>query len=334
MAFFLLVSAVAASSILLYVFVRIWSGSVALAVWLCVVNVAALSALCMTVETLRRKAAVDRPVRRILSATERMIAGDYAVCLKPLHARGRYDEFDVVAENLNRLAAELSKTEIIRNDFVANVSHEIKAPLAVIRGYAAALRDKALSEDVRREYAGLLVDECARLTVLVTDILKLNKLENREILPECAPVDLGEQIRECIIAKEELFEQKGLELECEIEDVTVRTDGGLLSLIWNNLLSNAVKFTERGDTVSVSCAEENGKAVVRVRDTGCGISPETGAHIFDKFYQGDTSHACEGNGLGLALVKKVIDIVGGEISVESEVGRGSTFTVRLGETAS
>ena len=130
------------------------------------------------------------------------------------------------------------------------------------------------------------------------------------------------------------MDEKGLIPECDLEEVTVVSDADFLEIVWDNLLSNAVKFTESGGKIGVSVRAERGQAVVKISDTGCGISAETGLHIFDKFYQGETSHAQEGNGLGLSLVKKVIDILGGEIAVESEVGKGSTFIVKLkGESA-
>ena len=160
--------------------------------------------------------------------------------------------------------------------------------------------------------------------------MKLNKLENQEIYPNTAEYDLSEQLCECLLMFEDAWEQKGLEIETDIEEnVTVNADEEMLSLVWSNLFSNAVKFTEPGGKVSLSAKSEDDFAIVKVSDTGCGISKETGEHIFEKFYQGDTSHATKGNGLGLALVKRVMDITGGDISVESEEGKGSTFTVKI-----
>lgn len=290
--------------------------------------IAALSLLCAAIDTVRRTLTSGRPAAQILEATDRIASGDFSVRLIPGHPFGRYSDYDKIMANINRMAAELSKTEVLRTDFVADVSHEIKTPLAVIQSYAAALGGE-LPAETRREYAAALASASARLSALVSDILKLNKLENSELRPEAREFDLSESVRACVLGFEDILERKALELACDIDDVRICGDEALLSLVWNNLLSNAVKFTPAGGTVRVSLrAEENG-AVLSVQDTGCGISPETGAHIFDKFYQGDTSHAQEGNGLGLALVKKVIDIVGGEVSVESAPGKGSTFTVRL-----
>lgn len=142
--------------------------------------------------------------------------------------------------------------------------------------------------------------------------------------------DLGEQLRECLLSFESQWETKELEIEADIEeDVTVEADGQLLSLVWNILLSNAIKFTDDGGKISVSLKTSGPMAIVKVADTGCGIDRETGKHIFEKFYQGDTSRATRGNGLGLALVRRVVEIVGGNISVESQVGKGSVFTIEI-----
>ena len=180
------------------------------------------------------------------------------------------------------------------------------------------------------EYAKAITDACRGLASMVTNILKLNKLENQTIYPEAKAYDLGEQLCECLIGFEDEWETKGLEIDTDIEEnIFVKSDPELLSLVWNNLFSNAIKFTDPGGSVSLRLKSEGAYAVIGVSDTGCGISQEAGKHIFEKFYQGDTSHATKGNGLGLALVKRVIDIAGGDIWVSSEIGKGSTFTVKL-----
>ena len=169
---------------------------------------------------------------------------------------------------------------------------------------------------------------------MITNILKLNRLENQQIYPAVKRYNLGEQLAECLLSFERTWETKGIEIEADIaEKVFVESDDELLSLVWNNLFSNALKFTENSGTVSVSLKRAGNYAAVKVSDTGCGISPKVGAHIFETFYQGDTSHATQSNGLGLALVKRVADIVGGDISMESKVGRGSTFTVKIRRAA-
>ena len=174
------------------------------------------------------------------------------------------------------------------------------------------------------------MDAAKKLSTLVTNILKLNKLENQGIVPEGKAFDLSEQLRACALGFEELWEEKGVDFEADIEDdVLVRSDQDMLELVWNNLISNAIKFTPRGGRVFVTLKKEEDLAVATVSDTGCGMDEATLRHIFDKFYQGDTSHAQEGNGLGLALVNRVIQLVGGEVRVQSEPGKGSTFTVLL-----
>ena len=210
------------------------------------------------------------------------------------------------------------------------MSHELKTPLAVIQNYGTLLQQPDLPEEQRLDYARQLTEAARRLASLITNILKLNKLENQQIFPAQQTYDLGEQLCECLLGFEQAWEDKGLDIDTDLEEnVRVTTDAELLSLVWNNLFSNAVKFTGAGGRISLSLRTEGADAVVRVSDTGCGIPPEVGRHIFEKFYQGDPSHAAQGNGLGLALVKRVMDIIGGEISVESVVGKGSSFTVRL-----
>lgn len=294
-------------------------------------NVLLLSLLCTVIDGIRRRFMVDRPVRKIVKAAEQIMKGDFSVRIPPLRGVDDMSGFDVIADYFNQMAEELSGTETLRTDFIANVSHELKTPLAVIQNYGTMLQQPNLPEEKRLEYAKAITDTSRRLANLITNILKLNKLENQQIYPKAETYDLGEQLCECLLAFESAWENKALEIETDIEDgVLVDTDAELLSLVWNNLFSNAIKFTEPHGRVSLSLKSQGDFAVVQVSDTGCGIPSEVGRHIFEKFYQGDTSHATQGNGLGLALVKRVIDIIGGDISVSSEAGKGSTFTVKLG----
>ena len=249
--------------------------------------------------------------------------------LEPVHPYGRYDEYDRIMENLNKMAAELSKTAVLNNDFVSNVSHELKTPLAVVQNYAAALKKDGVTDEERKHYADVLEDTAKKLTALVGNVLKLNRLENPESTPEFTKIDLEESLARAVLKYEDMIENKNLRLECDIQSAEVYSVEEYLDIIWNNLISNAVKFTDPGGAIKVSLRLVGGKAVVSVADTGCGIDSGTGAMIFEKFYQGDTSHAGEGNGLGLALVKKVIDVLGGEIHVESARGKGSVFAVSL-----
>ena len=293
-------------------------------------NVLLLSLLCTVIDAVRRRFMVERPVRRIVEGAEKLMRGDLSTRIEPFHGIDSESGFNIIIDYFNRMAKELEGLETLRTDFIANVSHELKTPLAVMQNYSTMLQSPNLSEEKRVEYAKAVTESSRRLANLITNILKLNRLENQQIYPAAKKYDLGEQLAECLLDFESTWEKKEIGIETDIEEeVFVESDGELLSLVWNNLFSNALKFTESKGTVSVSLKTDGVSATVRVADTGCGIPPETGRHIFEKFYQGDTSHATQGNGLGLALVKRVVDIVGGDISVESEVGKGSTFTVKV-----
>ena len=293
-------------------------------------NVILLSLIFTVIDAIRRKLAVEGPANRITEAAEKIVQGDFSVKVKPLGKFGSEDAFNRIIECFNKMAEELSSVETLRTDFIANVSHEMKTPLAVMQNYGTLLQSPDLSEEERLEYAKGISDASRRMAEMMTNILKLNRLENQQIYPNATEFDLSEQLCESILQFESVWEKADIELDTDIaESVTVKADSELLSLVWNNLLSNAFKFTKEGGKVSVSLSATENHATVKVRDTGCGMSAEVGAHIFEKFYQGDSSHSVQGNGLGLALVKRVIDIMQGEISVESAVGVGSTFTVRI-----
>lgn len=336
--YFLLISFIITCCMLLFINtmsasmeVTLSEGEIRRAAQVTFLNVMLLSLFCTVIDGIRRKFMVERPVKQIVSAAEKIIQGDLTARIQPL--RGPFNgsgDFHAIIACFNRMAEELSGIETLRTDFISNVSHELKTPLAVMQNYGTMLGQADLSEEKRLEYAKAITDASRRLANLITNILKLNKLENQEIYPNTNDYDLGEQLCECLLDFEELWERKNLEIETDIEEnVTINADAEMLSLVWNNLFSNAIKFTDEGGKVSLSVKTEGGFAIVKVADTGCGISRETGAHIFEKFYQGDTSHATKGNGLGLALVKRVMDITGGDISVESGLGRGSIFTVKI-----
>ena len=296
-------------------------------------NVILLSIAMSVIDYFRRKLTVERPVKRITDATSKMIEGDFSVRIEPIAKFATDDSFHEIIECINKMATELSSVETLRTDFIANVSHEMKTPLAVMQNYGTLLQTPDLSEEKRLEYAKSITDASRRLADMMTNILKLNRLENQQIYPKIETYDLGEQLCESLLQYESTWESKNIEIETDIEEnVMVSADAELLSLVWNNLFSNAFKFTEDGGKVSLTLTADEKYATVKVTDTGCGMSREVGAHIFEKFYQGDTSHATKGNGLGLALVKRVVDIMQCEIGVESAVGVGTTFTVRIGRT--
>ena len=292
-------------------------------------NVVIITVLFKTADFIRRRIMVDRPVKMITDTAEKIMRGDFSARVKHMHGSGM-EGFNQIGESINKMAEELSGVETLRTDFIANVSHEMKTPLAVMQNYGTLLQSHDLTEEKRIEYARAITDASRRLADMMTNILKLNRLENQQIYPNPTTFDLGEQLCESLLQYESTWERKNIEIETDIaEDVLVSADAELLLLVWNNLFSNAFKFTDEGGRVSLSLIADNEYATVKISDTGCGMSAEVGTHIFEKFYQGDTSHATQGNGLGLPLVKRVVDILQGEIGVESAPGVGTAFTVRI-----
>ena len=272
----------------------------------------------------------EEPLHRLADATQQVAGGDFSVYVPTIHTADRLDYLDVMILDFNKMVEELGSVETLKTDFVSNVSHEMKTPIAVIKNYAELLQMKNASDGEKAEYARNIEEAAGHLSALISNILKLNKLENQRIDPEIESYDLCGQLEECILQYEELWDEKELELEVDMEEkAVIQADPSLMELVWNNLLSNAIKFTEQGGKVTVRQATEAEYVEVSVSDTGCGMSKESIRHIFDKFYQGDTSHSKEGNGLGLALVKRILVLMNGDIQVVSQEGKGSTFTVKL-----
>ena len=293
-------------------------------------NVALLRLIFTIIDSIRRKITVEKPVKEIITAAEKIVQGDFSVRIKPQNHVAVDGNFNQIIDCFNKMAEELGSVETLRTDFIANVSHEMKTPLAVMQNYGKLLQSPDLQAEQRVEYAKGVTDAARRMADMMTNILKLNRLENQQIYPKSEEFDLGEQLCECLLQYENVWEKKKIEIETNIaEDVKVLADAELLSHVWNNLFSNAFKFTKEGGKVSVGLSATEHHATVNVTDTGCGMTADVGTHIFEKFYQGDTSHATQGNGLGLALVKRVVDIMQGEINVESALGVGTTFTVRI-----
>ena len=293
------------------------------------INVVIITVLFKIADFIRRRIMVDKPVKMISDTAEKIMNGDFSARVKLMRGSGM-EGFNQISESINAMAKELSSVETLRTDFIANVSHEMKTPLAVMQNYGTLLQSPDLPEEKRIEYAKAITDASRRLADMMTNILKLNRLENQQIYPNPTTFDLGEQLCVSLLQYESTWERRNIEIETDIaEGVLVSADSELLLLVWNNLFSNAFKFTDDGGKVMLTLTADEKYATVKVSDTGCGMSAEVGAHIFEKFYQGDTSHSTQGNGLGLALVKRVIDIMQGEIGVESAVGVGTMFTVKI-----
>lgn len=325
--FFLLVAVIMQIAILTYDFIIKKTDNVALIAVLILVLIVILSTVITLIDYIRRKVMIERPVRKILSATSRISKGDFSVRLVPTHSYDKYDEFDVIMEDINILAQELGKNEVLKTDFVSNVSHELKTPLAIIQNYAKSLQNDNLDNETRQKYASTLVSASKRLSDLITNILKLNKLENQGIKPATEQTNVTELLAQTILQYEEVLESKNITLDCDFDDVVMDTIPSYLEIVFANLVSNATKFTPENGEINVVLKQKNEKIIFSVKDNGCGISNEVGARIFEKFFQADSSHSQQGNGLGLALVKKVVDNLGGEISVSSQLGKGTTFVV-------
>lgn len=335
--FFLLVAFLVTCSMMLFVTVltdtlqiHLTNENLNIAAKLTFANVIFLSILFTAIDAMRRKMTTEKITEYIADAAYKIVQGDFTIRIKPVNKMGVDENFNEIINCFNTMAEELAGVETLRTDFIANVSHEMKTPLTVMQNYGTLLQTPNLSEEKRMGYAKGITGASHRLADMVTNILKLNKLEKQQIYPKAEEYDLGEQLCECLLQFEDAWEDKNIEIETEIaEDVKVNTDSELLALVWNNLFSNAFKFTPDGGKVTLVLEATEHHAIIKVKDTGCGMSSEVGTHIFEKFYQGDTSHATQGNGLGLALVKRVVDILQGEISVESTIGKGSIFTVRF-----
>lgn len=276
------------------------------------------------------RAAYEEPMHKLAEATSSVANGDFSVYVPAFHTQDKWDYLDVMIMDFNKMVEELGSIETLKTDFVSNVSHEMKTPIAIVKNYAELLKTGHVTEEQRKEYAESIEGAATRLSNLISNILKLNKLENQKSIWEVEAYDVCRQLCDCILQFEEAWDEREIELETEIEDVAmVEADESLLELVWNNLLSNAIKFSEPGGTVTVRQTSEESFVKISVSDTGCGMAGDIMKHIFDKFYQGDTSHSKEGNGLGLALVKRVLELMDGDIQVFSELGKGSTFLVTL-----
>ena len=269
-----------------------------------------------------------RPVDDLIRATERISRGDFST---PVPVRFRKNQFSRLIESFNEMERELSGIEIFRKDFIGNVSHEFKTPLNAIRGYVRELSDPSLSDAERSEYIRIITEACDRLTGMTTGILLLSKLENQRFVSEREEYDLTEQVRDAILMQEREWTKKEIELSLDLDEtVTYSSNSEMLFHVWENLLSNAIKFCPaQGGVIKIACHRLDGGVSVVFSDNGAGMNEETEKHIFEAFYQGDTSHKAEGNGLGLPLVKRIVDLHGGRVDVASQPGEGATFTVFL-----
>lgn len=269
-----------------------------------------------------------RPIRDMMEATDKVAKGDFSA---EVRAKGSIVfELDALAASFNKMVQELRGIETLRSDFVRNFSHEFKTPIASISGFAKLLKKGDLSEADKQDYLDSIIQESERLVGLSSSILNLSKVENIEIVSEKSAYRLDEQVRLAILMLEPKWNTRNLNLELALDDeIEIYSNKNLIQQVWINLLDNAIKHSNSGGTLKVGLWQCGGDAVFRLEDQGCGMSKETMRRMFDKFYQGDASRTTAGNGLGLTLVKRIVDLCEGSIEVESELNRGSIFTIRL-----
>ncbi|MBQ9481681.1 MAG: HAMP domain-containing protein [Clostridia bacterium] len=268
-----------------------------------------------------------RPINTLSDATKKVAKGDFSVQIKT--SLSEESEMGELIGNFNKMTNDLRRMETLKNDFIANVSHEFKTPLATIQGYSTLLQDENLSPSEREAYTRYIIDATKQLSTLTSNILKLSKLENSETDLTKTRFDAAEQIRQAILFLETQWAIKNIDMDIDLAPAEVYLSEELMMQVWLNLVGNAVKFSDYAGKIIIRGEKENRAYKVTIKDYGCGMNDETRARLFEKFYQGDNSRSREGNGLGLTLVKKILDISGGNIFVESEEGKGSEFTVEL-----
>ena len=269
---------------------------------------------------------VLKPLKELINATNTIAKGDFSVRVKEINQRTELGE---LMKSFNLMAEELGSIEIFRNNFINNFSHEFKTPIVSIRGFAKQLKKETLTLEQRHEYTDIIIAESERLTNMSSNILLLTKFENQQIVSDKKEFYLDEQIRRSILLLEKQWSKKKIEFNLDLLEVKCFANEEMISHVWINLLSNAIKFSDNGGEILIRCQTDNENAYVEITDYGMGISQQTMSHIFDKFYQGDTSRLMEGNGLGLSLVKRIIELGEGDITVYSEMGKYTTFQVRL-----
>jgi signal transduction histidine kinase len=265
----------------------------------------------------------------IIDAINRIAQGDFST--RVAWQEDNDHPLGALARSVNNMAAELNQLEQMRQEFVANVSHEIQSPLTSIRGFARALREDDLDPATRRHYLGIIEAESMRLSKLSDNLLALASLDSDEFRLDPRPFRLDKQLRNLILACEPQWLEKGLDMDVALDEVTLTADEDLLSQVWINLLHNSIKFTPAGGGVRVALRPAAGGAEVVVADTGPGIAPEDQTHLFERFFKADPARRRSegGNGLGLSIVKKIVDLHHGSVCVASQPGQGATFTVAL-----
>ncbi len=267
-----------------------------------------------------------KPLNQLIDGTREVTKGNFNIKVDQLKMKHEVGE---LIRSFNIMTKELSNTELFRRDFINNFSHEFKTPIVSIRGFARQLKNPDLTRDKQAEYVDIIIREAERLSNMSSNILLLSKLENQEIVTDKKLFSLDEQIRNCILLLQMEWEKKFINFQLDLQAVYYHNNEEMLSHIWLNLIGNAIKFSPEGGRIRISCYNDNENIRVDISDEGMGMSHEEQEHLFEMFYQGDKAHALEGNGLGLSLVKRIVDLSRGKISVESKLGQGTDIRVLL-----
>ncbi len=267
-----------------------------------------------------------KPFDQLIAATQAIANGDFSVRVPE---NTRISEIGDLIHNFNLMAKELEGTEMFRSDFINNFSHEFKTPIVSIRGFARQLVSGDITEEERRQYSEIIASESERLSTMAANVLLLTKLEHQQLIAEKKPYSLDEQLRSCVLLFEKEWESKSIEPDVDLEDLIYVGNEEIMSHVWINLINNAIKYTGEGGRIRITATRSSSELIVNIADTGIGMKKEVLRRIFDKFYQGDGSHTESGNGLGLSLVKRIVELCEGRIVVDSEEGVGTVFSVYL-----
>ena len=330
--FFLLLASILVAALI--VFILVWTGVISSMSETfseasnSILLMAAISLVVGAVTAIFVSRASLKPVNTLISQMNRLASGDFKARLHYGKPVNKIRAFEEVSASFNTMAAELENTAMLRSDFINNFSHEFKTPIVSIAGFAKLLRRGRISEEQRMEYLDVIQDESMRLSYMATNVLNLTKLENQEMLTDVTEFNLSEQLRTCILLLEQKWERKRLDFRVDFGEYTVAASEELLKQVWINLIENAIKFALEGSTVELNISETGEELSVSIVNTGPEIPPSLRERIFNKFYQADESRSTEGNGIGLAIVKRITELHHGTIRVDS--GNGVTaFTVTL-----
>jgi signal transduction histidine kinase len=284
-----------------------------------------ISSIVGTIIILIAVRSIVKPIKRLSTASKEVAKGNFDI---EIEIKSK-DEMGELTADFNLMTKELKNIDFLRKDFVSNVSHEFKTPITAIKGFAKLIRDGKLAEDQLSEYSEIIVDESERLSLLSSNLLKLSELDSKMIHEQATVFSLDEQIRKTILILEGQWSKKEIEFDIELKAIKIRGDEHLIQEVWLNLIQNAIKFSNQEGLIKIGLHKDMDMVKVKIQDNGIGIADGDKEHIFERFYKGDKSRSKEGNGLGLVIVKKIVELSNGEIYFESDMGKGSTFVVEL-----